>query len=342
MNNHVFIKLLTTFGLLLISYTVQAGCSGGAYNYSATIATQTISVPRNKVTGPIGNTISITPNGSSRSISCSGGATYSHLKFSDAVPMELSSTAGVYKTNVDGIGIKVWSNFSGSVTVDNLIKRWYLISNSSSYSGGAWLTNIVVQYYIIGPVSTGTVSFPSGIVVQAWANTATTTSGGVNYNTLTMRGTATVKVAACKTPDIKVDLGKHSRSDFANLNATSAATPFTFAINDCDPKMNSVHYTFKPAPGITVGGTGANQHITLDSSSTARGFGIQVLYDSGAGNTLVPLNTKTKFTGYSTSATTTRSYTIPMKARFIRTASNAADVSGGSASSAIEFTMSYE
>ena len=163
-----------------------------------------------------------------------------------------------------------------------------------------------------------------------------TTSGAANYDVINMQDVI-VKVATCKTPDITVNLGKHQRSEFTGLNTTTSAKPFVFAINDCDPGLNSVNYTFKPASGITVGGSGTTQHITLDSASTANGVGIQMLYDSGAGNTLVPLNQKTTFTGYN--KTLGGSYTIPMKARYIQTAAN---ISGGTANSAIEFTMSYE
>ncbi len=96
-----------------------------------------------------------------------------------------------------------------------------------------------------------------------------------------------------------------------------------------------MNYAFKPAAGITLENSGSvNQYLTLSSDSDATGVGVQVLYDDG---TIVPFNSKIKYTGYS--STTGGSYTIPMKARYIKTAST---MTGGKANSALEFTMSYE
>lgn len=324
----ILLKVSALFGIMSVSPFTWAGCnvSGGTYSYSATLPTQTFNIPKNKATGPIGSVMPIGA-GVSRTISCSGGATYTHLKFGTALTP--SSFSGIYKTNVEGIGIKVWDDFLGTVIVDNDIKRWYQVSGGSSYSGGAWLTNIKAQYYIIGPVSAGTVT--PNIIVEAWANTATTTSGGARYNMLTMTGSAVIQAAACETPDISVDMKKHASADFPSVGSTSAATPFNFTINNCDAGMTSVSYTFKPAAGVTLNGSGAGQYISLKSGSTASGVGVQVQYENG---TNVPFNTKTKFTGYSGAG----NYTIPMRARYIRTGI----VKGGTANSAVEFEMAYE
>lgn len=102
--------------------------------------------------------------------------------------------------------------------------------------------------------------------------------------------------------------------------------------------MTAVKFTFKPAAGITLVNSGtAAQHLSLKSGSTASGVGVQVLYQDG---TLIPFNTASDITlssGYN--ATTGGSFTVPMKARYIQTAST---VAGGTANSAVEFTMTYE
>ena len=141
-------------------------------------------------------------------------------------------------------------------------------------------------------------------------------------------------VKSCETPDISVDLKKHSRSDFPSVGSTSSATPFNFEIKKCSKSMTAVKYTFKPAAGINLVNSGASvQHITLRSGSTASGVGVQVLY---ANDILVPFNSAQIYGGYSPSLG--GDYVIPMKARYIRTG----EVSPGSANSAVEFTMSYE
>lgn len=331
MNRKYIAKIITLAGLLSFSSIGWAGCTvaEGTYNYSSTMPTQPLSVPRDKAPGtPIGSVMSVAA-GTGRIVTCSGGPTWTYLKF--GTPLTLSSIPGVYKTNVEGIGIKVWDDFSGTVVVENGIKAWYQPEGgaSDSYTGNAWLISLKAQYYIIGPVATGAV-VPE-ISVEAWANTAATTVNGGLYNKLTIGGSTAINALACETPDISVNLKKQDGDALRTIGATAPTTPFTFRMNDCGPDMASVSYTFKPAPGVSLEGSGADQYLTLDSSSTASGVGIQMLYEN---ETNVPFNTKTQFTDY----TGAGSYTIPMKARFIRTGK----ITGGSARTVVEFEMLYE
>jgi type 1 fimbria pilin len=61
-----------------------------------------------------------------------------------------------------------------------------------------------------------------------------------------------LKVPGCVTPSLTVPLGKHAKSGFSGVGSTSASTPFTFAINNCDAGLNAVKYTFKPASGLRL------------------------------------------------------------------------------------------
>ncbi|MCE0801444.1 MULTISPECIES: fimbrial protein [unclassified Buttiauxella] len=333
MNKKQLATLMIFFVMFSLSSLSWAGCSSSTSNYTITSPKQTITVARNKALGPIGTVMSIS-NGPGVVITCTGGATNTYLKFGTL--LEPSNTPGVYKTNVPGIGIKVWDDFQGTLVVSNDLQKWYNVSTGSGYGGTAWLTGIKMQYYIIGPVETGTVSFPSNIIVEAWANTTASAStvGAARYNILNWSGTADVTAAACETPNIDVNLGTIDRGIFIR-SATSPTKSFDFKINNCGTGIATVSYLFKPAPGVNIVGTGNNQYLTLDSSSTAKGLGIQVLYENGNN---VPFNTKTALTGYSTSG---GSYTIPMKARYIRTR-DVGDVEVGTASSTAEFEMWYE
>ena len=330
MNKKYLTTLMFFFGMCSLSSMSWAGCSGGpTYSYTVTSPKQTLKMPRDITPrGPIGSVMSIAA-GSGVDVSCSGGATYTYLKF--GTPLELSDIPDVYKTNVPGIGIKVWDDFGGTVVVGNDLKRWYNPGNN--FSGDAFLTNIKMQYYVIGPVETGTVSLP--IIVEAWINNSTaSTSGGARYNVLNWNGSADITGYACETPDIQVNIGTHDRGIFIQ-NATSPTKSFDFKINNCPSGIAKVSYLFKPAPGVNIVGTGNNQYLTLDSSSTAKGLGIQVLYENGNN---VPFNTKTPLTGYNTAG---GSFTIPMKARYIRTR-DVGDVEVGTASTTVEFEMWYE
>lgn len=340
------IKFILFCWMLLASSQGFAGCwldttkgTTATTRYSYNLSHAAITVSRNQTPGTtVSNMISVSPGTVTAYVRCDA-AGMNMLKIETSMT-ESALFPDIYETNVPGIGVKIWDDYSYpaygtvNVTLGNDLRYWYNWRNRQDIDN--IITNIKIQFYAIGPVTAGNVQMSSP-TVGAWSNTSVSDAGAVNYALLDITGAVQIKVRACKTPDITVNLGKHQRSEFTGLNATTSATPFVFAINDCDPGLNSVNYTFKPASGIMVGGSGTTEHITLDSASTANGVGIQVLYDSGAGNTLVPLNQKTKFTGYN--KTLGGSYTIPMKARYIQTAAN---ISGGTANSAIEFTMSYE
>jgi major type 1 subunit fimbrin (pilin) len=195
------------------------------------------------------------------------------------------------------------------------------------------IKKVYVQFYITGAVTPGNVAFNSPTLAALIGPNYLSETDAVTFSNLTITGSVPVTVLACETPDITVNLKKHNSTEFPSVGSTSPTTDFNFTIKNCPKKLNSIHYTFKPASGITLKGSGTGQYLTLDSDSSASGVGVQMLYENG---THVPFNTKTKYTGYNTS--TGGSYTIPMKARYIRTGA----ISPGTANSAVEFTMSYE
>jgi major type 1 subunit fimbrin (pilin) len=254
------------------------------------------------------------------------------LKFS-TTQTPVNGIPNVYETNVPGIGIIVWDDYQLSMYVGNTLTPWWRIRAGGN--SGVFLTNVKMHFYVTGTVSTGTVSF-SGPFVESWGNSPLAiVAGALKYAEMKLNGSVSIQSTTCETPNISVNLDKHLSSEFSGINSKSAAKAFNFEIKKCDPGMNSVNYTFKPAAGVTLKQAGtSNQYITLDGSSTATGVGIQVLYEN---DTLVPFNSKIKYTGYN--KTTGGSYTIPMKARYIQTAST---ITGGTANSAVEFTMSYE
>lgn len=322
--------MLTTF-----ITTAWAGCSStqGAYIFDGKLpAGLTINLPQNNKLGPIGNVISL-PSGNSVSIVCTPGAAQTILTFGTNM-IQSQYSADVYETNVPGIGVKIWDDFMApTVVIGNEMKSWYILN--SGFSGFAYLTKVKLQFYVIGPVSPGNIHLPPS-TVEAWFNSVAngiSSEGGVRYNVMNITGTVAVKVSSCETPDIKVDLKKHDSSEFSGVGSTSSnPTPFDFKINNCGSGLSGVYYTFMPAAGVSLEGTGNSQHITLNSNSTAKGVGIQVKYADGSN---IPFNTKTKFTGYKG----TGSYTIPMKAQYIQTENK---ITGGTANSAVEFTMNYE
>lgn len=335
MNIKMITNLSVAAGLLMSSLPALADCTASTQTVTKTFTPSSVTVLRNATPGTVVSNI-LNINETNLGARCDyPGTIYMMFRYGNTMEPVTGTgiPAGVYKTNVKGIGVRVWNDYKSIVLADNILQTWF----SNYYNGplgGASLVSTHMQLIVTGPVSTGTIIFPDRFI-EAWLGQSKNSDAGATDYIVIDLNNVTVKVPTCETPDITVELGKHDSAEFSGINSKSAAKIFNFEIKNCDPGLNSVNYTFKPAAGITLQQSGtANQYITLDASSTASGVGIQVLYND---DSLVPFNSKIKYTGYQTS--TGGSYAIPMKARYIQTAGT---ISGGTANSAVEFTMSYE
>lgn len=321
-------------GLCALSGQGWAGCSiVSGSGTDREVAIGTISVPPGATVGTLLKTVTV-PDTAYTKINCTNTGGYLRFQYGDGTGRTTITgpgiPAGVVSSGVEGIGVKVNSNHYGGwyARLPDAMGLW----NTSPWMTVTWpgVWGVKIEFYKTGDITPGEFSFPKNFV-EVWASgSATNTSDGVLYNTLNISDTPELKVPGCVTPSLTVPLGKHAKSGFSGIGSTSASTPFTFAINNCDAGLNAVKYTFKPATGITLEDSGlATQHLTVKSGpGTASGIGVQVLYNN---DTLVPFNTAI--------STTTSSHTIPMKARYIQTASA---ISAGEANSALEFTMTYQ
>lgn len=330
------LKVIVILSLAIVSRTALAGCSVGKYGYlTASFPVTAFTVAQNKTPGELIGSIALQGTGPNSSylsrVGCSGRSFYFYQQYSRG--MALSDYPGIYKTSVNGVGMKLTSSTGGAV-VGMTANKWYSWYNGYGCTNCdlyATSSNFTLEFYAIGPVGTGDISM-SGYYVQGYVNDsdrAGSTSGYFSIN-----GTVKFKAGSCKTPDISVNLGKHSADSFTSVGSTSAPVPFNFQINECDPGLATVSYTFKPASGVTLEGAAGSEYLTLKGSQKAGGIGVQMFYDDGV--TPVPFNSKTAFSGYET--TTGGSYVIPMQARYVRTGK----VSAGPANSAVEFVMAYE
>jgi major type 1 subunit fimbrin (pilin) len=222
----------------------------------------------------IGNEISVPNSDKARSFSCTESSVSTYLRLNPS--WSPSVITDVYNTSIPGIGVKIseqstYGNISALTTVP---QHWYVVSDPISPASVAYVLGIKVQFYITGTVTPGV--YPPETLIEAWMNSIDSTVGGANYVTL-KTPEITVKTFTCVTPNIIVNLGKYKNTDFSGINTKSTAKSFNFEIKNCDPGLNSVNYTFKPAAGISIQQSGTiNQYITLDASSTASGVGIQV------------------------------------------------------------------
>ncbi|GJL38622.1 hypothetical protein TUM17576_54420 [Enterobacter hormaechei] len=341
LRNH-FSALILVSGLLMFSLQSQAGCvfnkGYSAVNNIVSLPDMFIPIPRNATPGTaLGSKIAIT-NGTNTQLKCDANASgYYYMMLALASPGIETSTPRVYPTDLAGIGVKIWSEFSGVYELDNEFdtpQAWYGTYNSSGTAVyvNRGIKSVYLQYYVTGPITAGVATLKSELV--AWADSEISgVTSGLTYARMTINGTATFNYVTCETPNITVDLQKHNVQELFAVGVTSTPTPFNFVMNNCPKNLSSVNYTFRPAPGINLAGTGTGSYLTLSGDSTADGVGIQMLYDD---ETLVPFNNKIQYTGYVKA--TGGSYTIPMKARYIRTG----PLRPGTANSAVEFDMTYE
>ena len=136
----------------------------------------------------------------------------------------------------------------------------------------------------------------------------------------------------CTTSDVNVTLPPVSRSDFTNVGYTAARTDFNLNLTKCPAGLASISYLFTPTTSIVNNATGL---FALDSNATASGVALQLLTDQD-----VPINFNTAYllSAYDSSKSDAN-YSVPLRAGIYQTDNN---VSSGSVSGAVTFTLSYK
>lgn len=161
----------------------------------------------------------------------------------------------------------------------------------------------------------------------------TTFAGGGTYRISQMaRKTASFEGGGtCTTPDVDVQLKETPVNQFPGAGSTVSATPFDIAFNHCPPGLASISYSFAATTSVLDATAGV---VALDSASTARGIGIQLLTDAGSA---VQFGAPYALSAYDPRSTA--SYTVPMQAAYYQTANQ---VTAGSVSTAVTFTVNYK
>jgi len=135
-------------------------------------------------------------------------------------------------------------------------------------------------------------------------------------------------VGTCRTPDVTVPLGLVPFSEFSGIGSGPPPVPFEIRFNECR--------TIRPRIGYTLFATGddptpANGILPLDSTSSAAGFGVQIL---DAASDPVTFG-ETKTIPYSNDVP---DYRVLLQARIIQTALNP---SAGTVRAAMIFVVSF-
>lgn len=134
----------------------------------------------------------------------------------------------------------------------------------------------------------------------------------------------------CTVSNINVPMGVQPASGFQGINTRMTPTAFAINLNNCPSGINSIKYRLDPTTTII---NPTKSVVTLQSSSTASGVGVQIL---DASSNPLPLGVDNVFSGY---AATGGNYSIPLKAAYYQTGYIA---KGGSANTSLTFTMTYQ
>ncbi len=260
---------------------------------------------------------------------------------------------GVYPTNVPGIGIALagwlyasgfasqcgwyaggFQGFTPSTNRTGLECQYTTGSGTMTVNTGAQVAVALVK---IGDITPGTVS---GTVMQAYAEANQVPAP--QYGTVTFTITpVTVTVLTCMTPDITVPMGTHIASEIPTVGSLSA-NPASFALqfNNCpggtavsgtsSGQVHSVQYRIDPTSGLVPG---VSNVAALSGSPAATGVGIQLFTSTGA---VFPLGTWQTLAGYNSGVQA--SYSVPMSARYYRTAT----ITAGPANSSMVMTVQYQ
>ncbi|EPE4835419.1 fimbrial protein [Yersinia enterocolitica] len=267
----IFKILLTTIviSISLISVPVIAAtCSGNAHTAFVTIGQLT----------PATNGVSGTVIGSQRisipalNYSCGSNVLNSLTATYTRPTSGQSSINSVYTTEIPGVGIRIiWP-----------VKRG--VAFPTSYTCLANCTEsadeLLVEFIQTGRISAGTI--PSGKIADVVLKAANETSNAATLLTISLATDIQVVAKACMVanPEISVDLGSYSLSDFQGTSKQGDKIPFSIHIQ-C-PQDSSVRIAFQAAAQQPVGSTlGFVANTIPVSSGGANGIGTRLLAKNG-------------------------------------------------------------
>jgi major type 1 subunit fimbrin (pilin) len=245
----------------------------------------------------------------------------------------------VFTTNVQGVGLVIGVNsgaggnwYGGdNARLHGVPTNWEVAvgTTSSSRQPMGFGTRMSFAFVKTGPITAGAVNLP-GAVLQVGID-AMYDGNPQAIVDVRASGSPTFSEVACTTPNVNVNMGTRSHTDFQGVGSAAPATAFTIDVNNCPGGLNGIQYR---VDAVTQVLNSANSVVALDGNSNAQGIGVQLLDGAGA---VLPLGVDKPFTGYN--RTSGGSYKIPLKARYYKTGEV---IRGGTANTAMTFTMTYQ
>lgn len=272
-------KLITLLSCLLLYVEhSEANCTFNALvSYSMNFGN--VVVQRDTAVGQILATSTAPVNYQEFAICTGGGNYYDRFIYLGATS---TGIAGVYATNIPGIGISLMNSTSGRAINTSGFSYHYAPTDPGIYSSATYAMQLVKT----GPSASG--SLQTGMVGHAWVD------DGKDVLTFNLVGGSVTSLAcAITTPNVNVALAPTLASAFNSVNSTRGDTPFTIGLNcDAGARINaSLSFTQNT-------GTANNSVIQLTNAGSpgvASGVGIQLLYGGTPlqNNTNIVLKTST-------------------------------------------------
>lgn len=266
-----------------------------------------------------------------------------------SIPRNAPVGSVVYKSpgekSIPEIVFNCTGDIAGTVDGQKLNSTQYPISPNSNYGvrfiygsgklynyGEEYLTNayrsftLPFRFDIIKIRSDGSDTFniPAGNILGYYK------AGNEHIHEFRIVNEVNFTSQTCTVSNINVPMGVQPASGFQGINTRMTPTAFAINLNNCPSGINSIKYRLDPTTTII---NPTKSVVTLQSSSTASGVGVQIL---DASSNPLPLGVDNVFSGY---AATGGNYSIPLKAAYYQTGYIA---KGGSANTSLTFTMTYQ
>lgn len=206
-------------------------------------------------------------------------------------------------------------------------KAWKGFPGTTDTAGG-WGWN--GSEHILRFVKTGTISgsatIPSGQL-------GTFVAAEIEPLAMNTNGTRIVS-QSCETPDVKVDMGSYTMSDFLQNGDYAKEKYFFLDMKNCPPGINNFRYSFSPTAGSPAWSADTGV-VHLNSNSTAKGLALQMRFSD---RTILKLNQN-----YIMKAPTSSggNASVSLQARFVRIEPSNAQMRAGDANAEIAFVVEY-
>lgn len=275
---------------------------------------------------------------------------------------QTGATYPVYKTNVPGIGLVVRVS-------NNAFPYWF---SPESYSNNFLdYTNSptknfdidIVKYGDI-PVGARTVIIDSTVLPSIYSisrvsNSSDTTrlpNGDVIMARFVLSpSTFNIVSGTCDTPDVAVNMGTRVLGETSNREGGKFATPWVdasirlincpvfYGTGERGENKDIVRNNIMTVTLMPVNATTSSQGIMpIDTgSSAASGVGIQLAYGTSASPQLVDFSAGKGVQNYTMSPSQGTTYTIPLVARYMQTASTINNIKAGNANGKITYLIDY-